>query len=529
MAATIRVVLGVNDASKLALPTGIPGSVADLKEEIKRHFGLSGNFRLQYRDTEFDNEFVNLSCTSDIKDKSTVKIIYLTNDTNASLPHHEPTASPQGVDNTSLSSFSSTSDTDILSSPGSSASASSGSSLRSQPWPHTFPLPQFNYEVDVQLEQANLAFHNSGTLLCPSTKLKSAILESLASEIIKYKMYPSSADLDDVSQALITKHPCLKEQGSVSGYYGWKISLKYKMANYRTRLRGIGCPELSINAMKEKDGSLNHSPNQVKKPRKAEVNYCPGYPAGESKESLEAERQALLVEVKKKNQEQIKNKMERTFAYRRQEIIQDMPFITELRSRWPALFSEREVDAEFARITTVPLRSTFMFQLDRHTDNLLKVFRKKGGAAGQKIKVILAAMDKDPSIEKRRDCVLKAVSVYLNEDPQHLIKEYMDLDPGAKKDMEETMMGVYVIWHEGAEDTDQAEDVGIIIEGVEVLQGLRYFANGCALLLGLIYSLNLSYPKDLRYTFEFVQKVLLDLDGNRMSAKVQVLKNRLHE
>nr|XP_043881857.1 uncharacterized protein LOC122769405 [Solea senegalensis] len=255
------------------------------------------------------------------------------------------------------------------------------------------------------------------------------------------------------------------------------------MANYRTRLRGIGCPELSINAMKEKDGSLNHSPNQVKKPWNAEVNYCPGYPAGESKESLEAERQALLVEVKKKNQEQIKNKMERTFAYRRQEIIQDMPFITELRSRWPALFSEREVDAEFARITTVPLRSTFMFQLDRHTDNLLKVFRKKGGAAGQKIKVILAAMDKDPSIEKRRDCVLKAVSVYLNEDPQHLIKEYMDLDPGAKKDMEETMMGVYVIWHEGAADTDQAEDVGIIIEGVEVLQGLRYFANGCALLL----------------------------------------------
>lgn len=146
-----------------------------------------------------------------------------------------------------------------------------------------------------------------------------------------------------MAQALITKHPCLKEQGSVSGFYGWKISLKYKMANYRTRLRSIGCPELSVNAMKEKRGTASQGPNQVKKPRKAEVNFCPDYPAGETKESLEDERQALLLEVKKKKQQQIKTKMERTFAYSRQEIIQDMPFITEFQSRWPALFSESEV------------------------------------------------------------------------------------------------------------------------------------------------------------------------------------------
>lgn len=78
--------------------------------------------------------------------------------------------------------------------------------------------------------------------------------------------------MDDVAQALTLKYPCLKEQGSVTGYYGWKISLKYKMANYRTELRKVGCSELSIISVKEKRRVPGQSPNQVKKLRKAEVD-----------------------------------------------------------------------------------------------------------------------------------------------------------------------------------------------------------------------------------------------------------------
>lgn len=74
----MRVVLGVDNASKLTLPNGMPDSVEALKEEIKRQFTLPDSFRLQYRDIEFDNEFVNLTKISEIKDKSTVKVIYLT-------------------------------------------------------------------------------------------------------------------------------------------------------------------------------------------------------------------------------------------------------------------------------------------------------------------------------------------------------------------------------------------------------------------------------------------------------------------
>ncbi|KAL7842560.1 hypothetical protein SRHO_G00242490 [Serrasalmus rhombeus] len=150
------------------------------------------------------------------------------------------------------------------------------------------------------------------------------------------------------------------------------------MANFRTKLQNIGCSELSVNSLERTQSGQRPSPNQVKKPRRAEVNYCPAYPVGHIKESLEQERLSLLSEVKRKNnQHVVKEKMERTFTYRRHEVIEDKPFIADFKERWPALFSEREVEAEFARITTVPLMSKFMQQLDHHSSQLISFAKKR--------------------------------------------------------------------------------------------------------------------------------------------------------
>ncbi|XP_013856402.1 uncharacterized protein LOC106512290 [Austrofundulus limnaeus] len=301
------------------------------------------------------------------------------------------------------------------------------------------------------------------------------------------------------------------------------------MANYRTKLRNLGCSELNVNSFKRGLSEPRTAPNQVKKPKRAEVNYCPDFPTGQTKESLEQERLALLTDVQKRNNQQaVKEKMERTFAYRRREVIEDKPFIADFKRRWPALFSEREVEAEFARITTVSLRSKFMQQLDHHSIKLMRAFQRKGGDAGRKIKIIMADLDKDDAIETRRACVLKSLIVYLNEDPEALIKEYMDVEDNQEA-MQQMILGVYAIKKEGAEPTDSPEDVGIIIEGVEVLHDLGNIANAVAILFGLIYSLDLSYPTKLKYTFEVLQKIVMELDGNSLSTKAQVLKNKLFE
>lgn len=327
-AAKLLIVLGEDDRMKLTFPSGIPDSVDTLRHEIQRQCGVEGEFRLQYMDSDFD-QFMNLTSTADIQDKSTIKVI---------RSSEQPTQSASRSQ--AFCETDSSADTDILSSP---ESTTSTSSLRSQGWPLSFPIPSFVYEVEMQLSKANQKFLAEGKRLIPSPKLMSDILDALASEIIKYTPYPSNAQFNDVAEALIIQHPCLKEQGSVSGFYGWKISLKYKMGNYRTRLRGLGCPELSINSMKNREHGNSTSPNQVKKPRRAEVNFFPDYPTGEDKETLEKERVELLSEVKKKHNHQvIKQKMEKTFAHRRHEVIQDMPFIAEFKSRWPALFCEQE-------------------------------------------------------------------------------------------------------------------------------------------------------------------------------------------
>lgn len=93
--------------------------------------------------------------------------------------------------------------------------------------------------------------------------------------------------------------------------------------------------------------------------------------------------------------------------------------------------------------------------------------------------------------------------------------------------MRNTTLGIYVIKHEGAQATDPYKDVGVIIEGIKILESLNDVAHACSMMLGLIYAFNLAYPQDLRYTFETFQKVLMELDASKLSNKVHVLKNKL--
>ena len=74
---------------------------------------------------------------------------------------------------------------------------------------------------------------------------------------------------------------------------------------------------------------------------------------------------------------------------------------------------------------------------------------------------------------------------------------------------------------------EDPSEVSIVIEGSKVMEGCGSRTKACILLMGLIYSLNLEYPKQLKYTFEAFQKLFLELDGGKLQKKVHSLKNKL--
>uniref|UniRef100_A0A8D0AWM8 Uncharacterized protein n=1 Tax=Sander lucioperca TaxID=283035 RepID=A0A8D0AWM8_SANLU len=92
----------------------------------------------------------------------------------------------------------------------------------------------------------------------------------------------------------------------------------------------------------------------------------------------------------------------------------------------------------------------------------------------------------------------------------------------AERDLATTVMGIYLIQRGGDQEP---EDFGVGIEGIKVLSNLGSVTMG--FVFGLIYALDLSFPDNLKYTFEFFQKIIMNLDGHKLNAKIQQLKIKL--
>ncbi|XP_033889947.2 uncharacterized protein LOC117420585 isoform X2 [Acipenser ruthenus] len=274
----------------------------------------------------------------------------------------------------------STTDTELLS------DVSSPERLSRWP-PGIFPMPTFAYEVELKLREGNTAFERNGKCLQLSRDQKHDILEKLAATIYSFKAYPNDRELSKAAEALVSKHPCLKELGSETGWYGWKNSIKYKMGNYRTKLRRAGCQDVIVNAGKISRSNPENEPSHsnLKRPKRAEVNFLPDFPKGQDLASLERQRLEIIHEVQKteKTLPLIDRMMQTTFALRRQEVVTNSPPVRDILERWPALCLESQVYAEFQRITNQNLPNIFYEELDRHTLRLMTLYRQRASKTGK--------------------------------------------------------------------------------------------------------------------------------------------------
>uniref|UniRef100_A0A8C9R5Q3 Uncharacterized protein n=1 Tax=Scleropages formosus TaxID=113540 RepID=A0A8C9R5Q3_SCLFO len=70
-------------------------------------------------------------------------------------------------------------------------------------------------------------------------------------------------------------------------------------------------------------------------------------------------------------------------------------------------------------------------------------------------------------------------------------------------------------------------DVAVVIEERIVLHDLRDVPSGFAMLMGTIYCLNLEYPHNMKYSFEFLQRVIMKIKPDDCSPKIHGLRNKL--
>ncbi|KAI7792288.1 uncharacterized protein LOC130547351 [Triplophysa rosa] len=213
--------------------------------------------------------------------------------------------------------------------------------------------------------------------------------------------------------------------------------------------------------------------------------------------------------------------MAKTFSYRRLEVVSGSPAVEDFKKRWPALFCEAKVKEEFRRITTIYLEQSFMYKLDLYTPKPIALMKLKGGVAGTKLRPHLDELSQNQSIEMRCEAIIRSLIVYLGEKEEELFEDCLE---ESRSDAMQHILKILVVHLSDGEDP---VDVSILLEGKEILPGCHNLAKACALLMGLIYTLNLAYPRALRYTFEVFQKRFLELDGMKLSSKVQTLKSKL--
>uniref|UniRef100_A0A3Q0RV90 Uncharacterized protein n=1 Tax=Amphilophus citrinellus TaxID=61819 RepID=A0A3Q0RV90_AMPCI len=261
----LRVIISPQEIRKVHLDC-VPDSVDALKVELKNRLQLHQSFELQYEDEDF-RDFCKLTHADDLpKEKVTLRVNFCS----------------------AVSSDSSVGTSGLTSSPAASSLSSHSESFAGR-------------------------LQKNGTLLAISRDMKSEILEKTAEAIYSLKASPGNDDFKSVAIALIEKHPCIKEPGFTSGWYGWII--KTMALEMRKTAPNLFFIDDAINA---------------------------------------------------------------TYALRRQEIEEEPP-VSEVTVRWPALFTERQV--EFTRLMSMDLHS-FYEGLDHHLVKLLQLFRSKSYGKG---------------------------------------------------------------------------------------------------------------------------------------------------
>ncbi|MED6253464.1 hypothetical protein ATANTOWER_030278 [Ataeniobius toweri] len=201
----------------------------------------------------------------------------------------------------------------------------------------------------------------------------------------------------------------------------------------------------------------------------------------------------MEAEMRKKDPDHqfVEDLMVATFSQRRKEIVGDQPLIAEVLSRWPALFNERQIKAEFKRIVNTDLLQSFLDGLDSLVPRLLELY-KSAARSGKKqaLKCILDCLVRDDTNERRRAAALLGLPQYISgEDPANVIRICDAHVEILEEDMKGMQLGLLIGCESGEPDAIPREvfDVAVVVEETIVLHNIKDVVVAFSLLMGVIY------------------------------------------
>ncbi|KAI4876756.1 hypothetical protein NFI96_027234 [Prochilodus magdalenae] len=237
----------------------------------------------------------------------------------------------------------------------------------------------------------------------------------------------------------------------------------------------------------------------------------------------------MIQDMKKRNPDLafVDTRMSSTYSLRKQEIVEDEPPVSELMVRWLAFFTERQqISMEFTRLVSMDLSKSFYGGLGGHLLKHLQLFRSKRFEGMTEMSAILESLDKDALNQRKRTAILQALPWYLRENPSKFLKL---CEPTDRKDVIKGMtIGILAVVEDVKEPLPAIySDVVLVMKEHAVLRKLGDVPNAFMNLMGLLYALNMNYPKDLRYTFEVIQRLFMGIGIESCTARVHTLKYKL--
>ncbi|KAK0151130.1 hypothetical protein N1851_007703 [Merluccius polli] len=195
---------------------------------------------------------------------------------------------------------------------------------------------------------------------------------------------------------------------------------------------------------------------------------------------------------------------------------------------WGKRSSEEHIriSKEFHRVTSKDLLGTFNAFLDKFGPGLLKIYRSKKGAFGQEMEDLLDQLDDQTSdiVSHRKTAALRGLPIYLREDATTFFLKCLDTDILAPV-VQGASVAILSVLHDEADNT--VRDQAVVLEGDIVLHNIPNLSTAMAYLFGLLYALNIDYPKQMRYSFEAIQTIFFSLGGSRCSQRTRSLKAKL--